>query len=584
VKVSETDPDSGRGLGARAESQLVRHRVVALVLLGLLAYLPCLGLWDLWYPDEPDIGEVAQAMYHSGDWVAPRRMGTIWVDYPPMLYWVGVSSSHVLGGVSPFALRLPNALAAILMVVITCLVGTSWYGPRAGFWAGFMLLGFQQFALQAIGYRPDVLFTVGIAGGLFLYAAGCGDRPRAWLRVAGFAVLGFAMLSKGPLGLLLPGLVLTLWHGSRREWRRLLELAPLAAVSMAVYLPWFAACARAMGADSILYELYAQNVARFFGGARGHEQPIYYYLVNIWADLWPWAPLLPFALWWSRRAGLFRDRNQQLLLWWLGTFFVFLSVAVTKRQLYMLPAFPAAALLLAPWVARVGAAASGADPQPSVRTLRWYGRAVALVLAVMGVAALVAVGPAFATIIAQSSFSPPALEVAHQERLPLAFLGAAMLVVACWIGLATRRREARPVLYAVGGGHLAIFMVIVLLVLPAANPVKSYRSAGEWMLTQMGGSTHFGLVYPYDNLGFRKMGAFGYHTRRLVELMERPEEFDDFFERHPASIVLVHESAVDAIFAGDPEAWRPRVLRDELFAGGRRYLVIGRGPGVTSDR
>ncbi len=74
------------------------------------------------------------------------------------------------------------------------------------------------------------------------------------------------MLAKGPLGLLLPGLVLTLWHGSRREWRRLFELAPLALISFAVYLPWFVACAHAMGSDNILYELYAQNFARFFSG------------------------------------------------------------------------------------------------------------------------------------------------------------------------------------------------------------------------------------------------------------------------------------------------------------------------------
>ena len=94
-------------------SLALRHRVLLLVLIGLLLYVPFLGLRDLWYPDEPDIGEVCQAMYESGDWVAPRRMGVIWVDYPPMLYWAGAASAHVLGGMSEFALRLPNALAAV---------------------------------------------------------------------------------------------------------------------------------------------------------------------------------------------------------------------------------------------------------------------------------------------------------------------------------------------------------------------------------------------------------------------------------------------------------------------------------------
>ena len=94
---------------------------------------------------------------------------------------------------------------------------------------------------EAVGYRPDVLFGLAVTSGFVLYVAGVGDRPRWILRVTGFALFGVAMLTKGPLGLLLPGLVLTLWHGSRREWRRLLELAPLALVSIAVYLPWFIA-------------------------------------------------------------------------------------------------------------------------------------------------------------------------------------------------------------------------------------------------------------------------------------------------------------------------------------------------------
>ena len=130
-------------------SLAVRHRILLLVLIGSLLYVPFLGLRDFWYPDEPDIGEVCQAMYRSGDWVAPRRVGEIWVDYPPMLYWVGAISAHAFGGISEFALRLTNAIAAIILVVLTCVAVSRWLGPRSGLWAGFMLLSFQQFVAQA---------------------------------------------------------------------------------------------------------------------------------------------------------------------------------------------------------------------------------------------------------------------------------------------------------------------------------------------------------------------------------------------------------------------------------------------------
>jgi 4-amino-4-deoxy-L-arabinose transferase-like glycosyltransferase len=545
----------------------VRHRVLLLVLIGLLLYVPFLGLRDLWYPDEPDIGEVCQAMYESGDWVAPRRMGVIWVDYPPMLYWAGAASAHALGGMSEFALRLPNALAAVALVALTCVAVSRWLGARAGLWAGFLLLTFQQYAYQAIGYRPDVLFSLWITAGFFAYAAGAGERPRWWLRVLGFACFGLAMLAKGPLGLLLPGLVLTLWHGSRREWRRLLELAPLAAVALAVYLPWFVACARAMGADSILHELYAQNVARFFAGGRGHAQPVYYYLVNVWVDLAPWSLLLPFGIAWLARTGRLRDRDLQLALWWFGTFLVFLTLAVTKRQLYLLPAYPAAALLLAPWVANVGR--GDRSDAPSARVAGLFAVVVAALLAVLGAASVTAV-VWFDEVVARAGLDALEISAARDMRWPLAGLGVVLVAAALWIAAARRRPQAA--LVRTGVAHLVMYLLLSAWVLPPLNPTKSYREQGAWMRQAMGEATHFGLVNPVDGMAFRKMGAFGYYTGRLTELMDSEEQVEDFFRRRPSSIVLVEQRAFESIFT-DPAAWRSRVVH-QLQAGRFTYLVV----------
>ena len=107
-------------MGGAADRLLLRHRVLLLVALGALIYVLWLGRRDLWYPDAPDITEVCRAMFVSGDWVAPRHYGEIWVDYPPMLYWAGSIWSQLLGGMSEFTLRLPSALAAIGLVVVTC--------------------------------------------------------------------------------------------------------------------------------------------------------------------------------------------------------------------------------------------------------------------------------------------------------------------------------------------------------------------------------------------------------------------------------------------------------------------------------
>jgi 4-amino-4-deoxy-L-arabinose transferase-like glycosyltransferase len=560
----------------RLTDLLTRHRFGALLLLGLLLYVPFLGLRDMWYPDEPDIGEVCKAMYTSGDWIAPRRMGEIWVDYPPMIYWTGTATSHLLGGFSEFALRLPNSLAAIALALITAWAASRWRGPWTGFWAGFALLTFLQFAYEAVNYRPDVLFSLFIGAGMVVYAKGAGERPSWLLRVAGFALLGLAMLSKGPLGLLLPGLVLTLWHGSRREWRRVLELAPLALVSMAVYMPWFVACARAMGADSILSELYAQSFARFVGAThRGHGQPFYYYFTQIWIDLLWWGPLLPFAIWWGVRSGLAKDRNYQLWLWWFGVFLVFLSTAVTKRQVYMLPAYPAAALLLAPWLARlIHGEGEASEPAPAGKPVRVYGYVLSVVFLVLAIVMLT-ITFAADLIITQGELEGLEVEVVRAERVPAAIMALVLLCAAGWIFQAARRASVRRVLVRLAICAIPFFTVVFGGIMPALNVSKTYRPQCDWIRSQIGEEESFGLAYPPR--GHHKMGGFSLYTGVHVELLNDREALERYLAEHPGSLVLVHGRHIDDYFSPEDDRWRDGVVR-ELLVGRDRYLVLKRLP------
>ena len=558
---------------AHSSSLPVRHRYLLLFLLGLLLYVPFLAGRDMWYPDEPDIAEVGKVMYESGDWVSPRRNGVIWVDYPPMIYWTATISAHALGGYSEFAFRLPTALAAIALVLLTCGAGSRWFGARAGLWAGFMLLTFQHYWYNAINYRPDVQFALPLAAGVFVYAAGVGERPRWLLRVAAFALFGVAMLAKGPLGLLLPGLVFVLWHGSRREWRRILELAPLSIVSMAVYLPWFAACAKAMGSDSILYELYAQNFARFLSGSRGHEQPFYYFFVNIWTDLFPWSFLLPFAIWWIYRTGLKRDRNVQLCLWWLGTFMVFLSIAATKRQLYLLPAYPAAALLLAPWIANVGREDAPASDRPPPKPARVYAVSFSGLFGMLGLV-LTAAAIFFERLLPHLDLSPLQLETTPALRAPLAAIGLVFLASAAWVFMSWRRGGVQQSLVRIGIANFAAYVLLMAWLFPAMNPVRTFKPQGEWIRARIGDETHIGILDRWR--GGLKKGGFALYADVLVEVMEEEKEVGEFFEKYPTSVVLIQDRAARETIRDFEGEWRPRVIH-EFEAGSDRYLVV-RGP------
>ena len=552
-------------------SALERHRYLFLAALGTVLYVTCLGLRDLWFPNEPNVAQTALAMFLSGDWVVPRRMGVIWVDYPPLIYWAGSISSTILGGMSEVSLRLPSALGAIALSLLTCFAGSRWFGPSAGLWAGFVLLTFPQFALQAIGYRPDMLFSLFIGAGLLVYASGAGSEPSWKARVAGFVLFGLAMLTKGPLGLLLPGLVLCLWHGARREWRPLAALAPLALVSVAMYLAWFIACAYQMGAGNILQELWLQNAARFASGSRGHARPLYYYVLNVWHDMAPWSLLLPLVFWWIWRQRSWRDPGQQLLLWWFGVFFVFLSIAATKRQLYLLPAYPAAALLIGRWVAAVvGGRADLTAPERRLAAVAVIA-AGSLVVLVGGILLTAGLGADF--LARWLALEPLHALLAQSLRAPSLVIGALAVAAGVWVLQARRHPELPRALVRIAVGIVPVYFLVFSWFIPRFNPVKTYEPAGRWIGQQLGSEPAFGLAYP--RRGRAKMAAFGFYTGRGVELLENEEAIARFLEDHPASVVVLARDAVEGIYGPERTHWQAQVVK-ELVAGGRHYFVLRR--------
>ena len=552
------------------EHLLTRHRFLFLLLTGALLFIAFLGLREVWYPDEPDIAEVARAMFLSGDWVSPRRMGEIWVDYPPMIYWIGTISSHIFGGMSAFSLRFPNAIAAIITILLTAGIAKSWFGEKAGLWAGFTLLTFLQFVYEGNSYRPDVMFTLTITAGMFSYVAGSGGSGNVLLRALAFLCFGLAMLSKGPLGLLLPGLVLVIWLGIQRQWWRIIELAPLSLVAVLVYASWFLTNAQAMGWDSMFSEFYAQNFERFLTSEnRGHGQPWYYYIRNFWVDFTPWSWLFPPAVWWIYRSEKWRDPKVLLALLWFVIFFAFLSLAATKRQLYLLPAYPAVALLLGLWLADVGKSVSGAQSEVGGVAVRWYSWALVLAYISLGSYLLWAV-PNLETLLSGRDMNSQEMEVVANAAMPLMMLGVALIVSSLAIGAAWKFGGNRAALFGIGGTHILIYIVILALVFPAFAPTKSYKPQSEWISAAIGDEPRFGMV---DHAGVLRRGGFSYYTGTAVDLLEGPDEAIDYLRKYPKTILLVRSTQFERDFEGGPVESEIRVLRD-IRVGSHLYRAV----------
>lgn len=549
---------------------LIRNRTILLLLTGFVLYVAFIGLREVWYPDEPDIAEVARAMFLSGDWVTPRFIGEIWVDYPPMIYWVGTISSHVFGDMSAFSLRFPNAVAAIITVLATAGMARSWFGETAAFWAGFTLLTFMLFVYEGNSYRPDVMFTLTISAGMFSYAAGVSGHGNSLFRMLAFAFFGLAMLSKGPLGLLLPGLVLVVWLSLQGKWWRIIELAPLSLIALLVYASWFLSTAQAMGWDSMFGEFYAQNFERFLTSEhRGHGQPWYYYLRNFWLDFSPWSWLFPPALWWLYRSEKWRDKKVQLALLWFFIFLAFLSIAATKRQLYLLPAFPPVALLLGLWLAEVSGPVGEGETGTGTIAVRVYTWASVLVFLALGVVLLWLV-PNLDTIAAGRDLNSQEMELAGNLPAPLLVFGVMLILSALAIGVAWRRGGKGAALLGIGGSHIAIYVVILSLVMPAFAPTKSYKPQSQWISGTIGDEARFGMV---DENGFYRRGGFAFYTGTLIDLLEGPDEALEYLRLRPKTIVLVRSTQFERDFQDAMSDSRFRILR-ELRVGRHVYIVL----------
>ena len=288
-----------------------------LVLLALVTALLVfrLGATPLVGPDEPRYTRVAIEMHRAGEWVTPTLAGEPWLEKPPLFYWAAGAAFSLLGETEAAA-RVPSVLAAVLLVFATALVGARLHGSAAGLHAGFAAgLSLLPFAYgHAASMDMLLAATVTVAIGLVaLRLLGIAGRLSI---VFAAAFAGLAVLAKGPLGLLLPGLVVGGYVLATREWRWLRELvSPLAvAAFVVVAAPWYVAIFLDQGRHFLDVFILNHNVQRFTSTVHNHPGPFWYYVPVLLAGLFPWSGLTVPAVW---RTSPRESRADLFVLLWL---------------------------------------------------------------------------------------------------------------------------------------------------------------------------------------------------------------------------------------------------------------------------
>jgi 4-amino-4-deoxy-L-arabinose transferase-like glycosyltransferase len=424
-----------------------------LVLLALVAALLVfrLGATPLVGPDEPRYTRVAIEMHRAGEWVTPTLAGEPWLEKPPLFYWAAGAAFSLLGETEAAA-RVPSVLAAVLLVFATALVGARLHGSAAGLHAGFAAgLSLLPFAYgHAASMDMLLAATVTVAIGLVaLRLLGIAGRLSI---VFAAAFAGLAVLAKGPLGLLLPGLVVGGYVLATREWRWLRELvSPLAVTAFVVVAaPWYVAIFLDQGRHFLDVFILHHNVQRFTSTVHNHPGPFWYYVPVLVAGLFPWSGLTVPAVW---RTSPRESRADLFVLLWLLLPLGFFSLAGSKLPGYILPCVPPLAIL-------VGRLADRLVRERGTPGTVLSGRVGALVGLVL--AALVAASPAALFRLGEPLW---------RSAIPLGFWA---VIVAFFF---SRRVGPDP------SGALRLLRVgaagLLLLVAVAAPPILAHRESGR---------------------------------------------------------------------------------------------------------
>jgi len=316
----------------------------ALIFTGLLLHL--LFSPPILHRGEAREGLVVQGIVHNQQWILPFRNGEL-PSKPPLFHWIAASAALIFGE-SDFTMRLPSAIGAGMMVVVTFLLGRAMAGRMAGWLAVGALLGMYHFWQPAAEARVDMIFsacvTAAIAGFYFWYRDGTGAA-----RVFCYLATVCAVLAKGPVGIALVGLVIVGFFAVEKRPRSLWTFWswPWVGVALVIIAGWYG-LAYSIGGEKFLdLQLAYENVDRFIGGDAFPRHKMYLNMA-VWlvTQTLPWnLALLWSAFRWLR--GTRENSDGRLLHVWWFAMFCFFALAARTRPVYFLPMFPAIALLAA---------------------------------------------------------------------------------------------------------------------------------------------------------------------------------------------------------------------------------------------
>ena len=522
-----------------------RLRIFVLLAGCLLLFGAGIGMRSLWNPNEPVYGEGTREMIVNGNYYIPTVNGITYSDKPIFYFWAMAVGCLFTGGLSEAGLRLPSVISGLLSVLLIYWLGRQIFGIRAGFLAAVCLATTVMFWWHSQYIQMDQLLSFLMLSALVCFFAAReipGRRSALLLAVSG-AFMGLAFLTKGPVGLVVPAAVigaylLLLWEPL---WIFRREVIWMAAAFLLCAAPWYVSLALT-GHKDFLVDFFIRHNLERATDPFNHVQPFWYYVPRLFSDLFPWSLFLPAALLVPVRNEM--ERRGRLFAWiWLGAVFVIFSSVGSKRGVYLLPLYPAAALL----VGKLGDELFSGEARKWMRT---WSRWVLWFLGVfLGLAAVGSLG-AVAYSLVKDRYRAEAMGL-----LPVGVLAGA--------GAVTLVRFLRAQRGPAAAGSLAVTLACIYLyanlaLFPLVDRLKSPVAFCQQVLAVVGPKDEirsFGL--------WRWDSSYIFYTRRLMPAVHGQQELDSYLTQNKQVFLLVESSEMDQFLSGLRVPVRV-VLRQEI--------------------
>lgn len=472
------------------------------VVLALIWFVP-LGWRALFSPDEGRYASIGLAMLQSGDWITPRLNGLLYFEKPIFQYWVTAASLAVFG-INEFAARFWPAASGFLTIAAVGWTARRLWGASSGAYAALLAAGTTWISANSHFLTLDMglSFFQALSLCAFLVAqrdeASARERRNAmwvcWAAMAG------ATLSKGLVGIVIPGATLVLYSLLQRQWAFWLRMHWVSGllIYFALTAPWFIAVSL-KNPGFFDFFFIREHFRRFLTDEARRTGEAWYFVPVLLLGAMPWTTMLPAWLWrGSKREGSATFQPVRVLLIWSVFIFVFFSVSRSKLPSYILPMFPALALLGAYWLKQ-------ADP----RQLRWH-------LLVPGAFWLVALGVWPRSDLFVSSTQPLSAVGPFLDMLAMAAIVSLLAFGAAWWALG-RGQKMLGIMLVSAASVLGV-SAVMLGHDHYAFQMRSSKNMVALLEPYVTPDTPVFAVHIYDQ-------SLPFYLRRPVTLVEYRDEF-----------------------------------------------------------